>query len=179
MAEPVRSADREFIEEATREFAHELARVVAEHERAGRRARVVLGEPRSFAHRAVLATAPVASPWDELVGPFVRSAGVQSRLHISRQAVAAKASRRRLLRVITAEGDHLYPVWQFTGDRLVQGLGEVLSPFPEATVDGWTLAAWLRTPDPELGEAPIDALVRGDRALVQAVARSASRSLAA
>ncbi|HEX7323187.1 MAG TPA: hypothetical protein VF299_09700, partial [Mycobacterium sp.] len=145
----------------------------------GRSANVVLGDPRSFAERAVHATAPEASPWDELVGPFLRSDGVQARLGISRQAVAAKAARRRLLRTITADGEHLYPLWQFDGDRLVDGLVEVLSLFPEASVDGWTLAAWLRTPDPDLGEPPLDALVRGEGDRVRTVAHTAARALAA
>lgn len=169
----------EFVAEATRQFEQSLSRVVAEHERAGRRARSVLGEPRSFAERAVLASAPLASPWDDLVGPFVRSEGVQARLGISRQAVAAKAARRRLLRTITADGEHLYPLWQFHGGVVVLGLAEVLALFPEDAVDGWTLAAWLRTPDPDLGEAPFDALVRGDRDRVRAVARTAAHALAA
>lgn len=51
--------------------------------------------------------------------------------------------------------------------------------FPEDDVDGWTLAAWLRTLDPELGRAPVDALLRGEITLVHAVGRSAARSLAA
>lgn len=176
---PLRPADREFVAEATREFEQALLRVVAEHERAGRHAEAVLGDPRRFAARAVQASAPVASPWDELVGPFLRSDGVQARLGITRQAVSAKAARRRLLRTITVDGEHLYPLWQFDGDRVVTGLGEVLALFPEPAVDGWTLAAWLRTPDPDLGEAPFDALLRGEGDLVRAVARAAARSLAA
>ncbi len=179
MTVPLRSADREFIAEATREFKRALSRVVAEHDRAGREARSVLGEPRSFAERAVQASAPVASPWDELVGPFVRSEGVQARLNITRQAVAAKAARRRLLRTITADGEHLYPLWQFDGEHLVAGLDEMLALFPEAAVDGWTLAAWLRTPDPDLGEAPFNVLARGELGRVRAVARTAARTLAA
>lgn len=179
MSVPLRSADRKFVAEATREFEQALTRVVAEHERAGRQARAVLGEPRSFAERAVHASAPVASPWDELVGPFLRSAGVQARLKISRQAVAAKAARRRLLRTITVDGEHLYPLWQFDDDQLAAGLAEVLALFPEQAVDGWTLAAWLRTPDPDLGEAPLNALARGERSRVRAVARTAARALAA
>jgi hypothetical protein len=173
--------DREFVAEATRQFEQTLSRVVAEHERSGRRARSVLGEPRSFAERAVHASAPLASPWDDLVGPFVRSEGVQARLGISRQAVAAKAARRRLLRTITSDGEHLYPLWQFHGDGVVVGLAGVIALFPEDAVDGWTLAAWLRTPDPDLGEAPLDALARGDLGdldRVRAVARTAALALA-
>lgn len=179
MTAPLRSEDRDFVTEATREFKQALALVVAEHERAGRSARVVLGEPRSFAERAVHASAPLASPWDELVGPFLRSEGVQARLGITRQAIAAKAARRRLLRTITSDGAHLYPLWQFDGDGLVAGLAEVLALFPERAVDGWTLAGWLRTPDPDLGERPFDVLSRGDLDRIRVVARSAARSLAA
>lgn len=179
MTVPLRGADREFVAAATREFEQALSRVVAEHKQAGRRARSVLGEPRLFAERAVQASAPVASPWDELVGPFVRTEGVRARLKISRQAVAAKAARRRLLRTITADGEHLYPLWQFDGDRLVAGLGDVLAMFPEHAVDGWTLAAWLRTPDADLGEAPIVVLASGELDQVRAVARTAASALAA
>lgn len=170
---------REFVAQATREFNRALTRVVASHERAGRSPNVVLGDPRSFAERAVHATAPEASPWDELVGPFLRSVGVRARLGISRQAVTAKSTRRQLLRTITVDGEYLYPVWQFAGNQLVDGLADVLSLFPEAVVDGWTLAGWLRTPDADLGESPMDALTRGECEEVRIVARSAARSLGA
>lgn len=126
-----------------------------------------------------MATSPIPSPWDELVGPFTRSEGVQQRLRISRQAVAAKAARRRLLRVITVEGDHLYPVWQFDGDQVLPGLAETLALFPESAVDGWTLAAWLRSSDPDLEEAPLEVLLRGEVDRVLDVARMAARTLAA
>ena len=179
MTAPLRSEDRAFIAEATREFKQALSRVVAEHERAGRRARSVLGEPRSFAKRAIEASAPLPSPWDELVGPFLRSEGVQARLGISRQAVAAKAARRRLLRTITADGEHLYPLWQFDRGGLVPGLADILALFPEGAVDGWTLAGWLRTPDPDLDEPPLDALVRGEQNRVRVAAHTAASALAA
>jgi len=176
---PTRWDPREFVIQATQEFERVLTNVVVSHERAGRSPDAVLGDPQRFAVRAVLATAPEASPWDELVGPFVRTEGVQARLGITRQAVAAKAARRRLLRTITSDGEHLYPLWQFDDNRLIEGLDEVLSLFPESSVDGWTLAAWLRTPDPDLGEAPLDGLARGDLARVKGVARTAARSLTA
>jgi hypothetical protein len=179
MRMPYRKRDREYVEAATRKFREDLIALVAEHERRGMEARDLLGDPAEFASRAVHATAPVPSPWDELVGPFIRSEGVQARLGITRQAVAAKASRRRLLRVISADGAHLYPIWQFDGNRLLAGLPEILALFPENAVDGWTLAGWLRTVEPELGETPLAALSRGDIARVRAVARMVARSLAA
>lgn len=179
MTMPLQPADREFVAEATREFKHALLRVVAEHERAGRHANAVLGDPRQFALRAVQANAPVASPWDQLVGPFLRSEGVQARLGITRQAVAAKAARRRLLRTITSDGEHLYPLWQFDNGRVVTGLAEILALFPERAVDGWTVAGWLRTRDPDLGKPPFDALLHGEFDQLREVARTAARSLAA
>ena len=118
------------------------------------------------------------SPWDELIGPFTKTDGVQARLGITRQAVAAKATRRRLLRVITTDGQHLYPLWQFDEKKELDGLLDVLALFPEDAVDGWTLAGWLRTTNPELGESPYDALVRGDVAKAMSAARTAAAALA-
>lgn len=178
--EPARSAvDTDFVERATGRFAEALAGVLADYRRRGRSPSELLGEPESFAQRAVVAQAPVPSPWDDLVGPFLRSQGVEARLGITRQAVAARAARRSLLRVVTADGVHLYPVWQFEDAGIVPGLGEVLSHFAEDAVDGWTLAGWFRTRDPELGEAPLETLRRGDVARVLAAARTAAAALAA
>jgi hypothetical protein len=173
-----RASGSSFVEKATRRFREGLEDLVSAHERAGHAAHAVLGDPAEFATRALRATAPVPSPWDELAGPFTLSDGVQARLGISRQAVAAKAARRRLLRVITTDDIHLYPVWQFDGKQMVEGLADVLALFPEDEVDGWTLAGWLRTADPDLGEPPFEALARGGVERVQAVARSAARALA-
>lgn len=51
--------------------------------------------------------------------------------------------------------------------------------FPERAVDGWTLAGWLRTSDPDLSEAPLEILLRGEVDRVRAVARRAASALAA
>jgi hypothetical protein len=167
-----------FVKAATLQFRERLAALVAEHEEAGLDVWAVLGDPEEFGRRAVQTLAPVPSAWDELVGPFTQSDGVQARLGITRQAVAAKAARRRLLRVVTADDVHLYPVWQFDRNTVVAGLPEVLSLFPEDAVDGWTLAGWLRTADPDLGEPPLDAIARGEVSRVLPVARAAARALA-
>jgi hypothetical protein len=138
----------------------------------------VLGDPEELADRALAAQAPVLSAWDDLIGPFLRSEGVQSRLGISRQAVAAKAARRRLLRVFTSDGVALFPLWQFKDSSVVPGLAEILSLFPERAVDGWTVAGWLRTEDPELGGVPLDALTQGQDEVVRSLARTAAAALA-
>ena len=177
--EPARTpVDADFVERATSRFAEALAGVLVDYRRRGRSASELLGEPESFGERAVVAQAPVPSPWDDLVGPFLRSQGVEARLGITRQAVAARAARRGLLRVVTTDGVHLYPAWQFEDGGIVPGLGDVLSLFAEDAVDGWTLAGWLRTRDPVLGEAPLAALRRGDVARALAAARTAAAALA-
>ena len=65
------------------------------------------------------------------------------------------------------------------GGSVVPGLAEVLALFPERVVDGWTLAGWLRTEDPELGAVPFETLTQGKREMVSTVARAASASLSA
>lgn len=174
-----RARSQAYVDAATRRFREELTEVVSGHVRAGVAPREALGDPAEFATKAVRALAPVPSPWSDLAGPFTLSEGVQARLGISRQAVAAKAARRRLLRVVTSDGVHLYPLWQFDRNTPVEGFPEILALFPEGVVDGWTLAGWWRTPDPDLGEPPFDALVRGEIDRVQAAARTASAAFAA
>ncbi len=105
-----------------------------------------------FAERAVRDLAPTASPWDELVGPFLRTEGLQARLGITRQAIAAKVARRRPLRMITSDGQHLYPLWQFGGDRLMDGLGKALDPG----------RCWSAPAGREVGAASFDARVELD-----------------
>ena len=179
MATVTRREDAEFVTRATERFAAQLTVLMERYRRGGRIPNEILGEPEDLADRALAAQAPVASPWDELIGPFLRSDGVQARLGISRQAVAAKAARRRLLRVFTSDGAALFPTWQFDDGSVVPGLAEILSLFPERAVDGWTLAGWLRTEDPELRAVPLDALAQGDHETVRALARAAATSLAA
>jgi hypothetical protein len=171
--------DSEFVRRAAERFAERLSVLIDHYRQAGRVPRKLLGEPEELAERALAAQAPVPSPWDELIGPFLRSEGVQACLGVSRQAVAAKAARRRLLRVFTSDGVALFPTWQFAGGSLVPGLASILALFPEDAVDGWTLAGWLRTEDPELGGIPLDVLLDGREDDVRAVAGSAALSLAA
>jgi hypothetical protein len=179
MATVTRSEDVEFVERATERFAARLTVLIGRYRREGKVPHDLLGDPEDLADRALAAQAPAASPWDDLIGPFLRSEGVQARLGISRQAVAAKAARRRLLRVFTSDGTALFPVWQFDGGSVMPGLAEVLALFPERVVDGWTLAGWLRTEDPELGAVPFETLTQGKREVVSTIARAASASLSA
>jgi hypothetical protein len=175
----LRQPDEDFVLRAGERFVERLSALVGRYRSEGRDPSALLGPPEELAERALAAQAPDASPWDELIGPFQRTDGVQARLGITRQAVAAKAARRRLLRVFTSDGVALFPVWQFDGGRVTDGLAEVLALFPEDAVDGWTLAGWLCTEDPELEAVPMELIRAGEGEVVRLVARRAAAALAA
>lgn len=175
-----RVREKEFVETAVRRFRETLSARVRAHMQAGNEPRRVLGEPGELGMRAVYATVPEPTPWNELVGPFTRVEGAMARLGgITRQAVASKAARRRLLRVVTSDGVYLFPVWQFApSGGMLSGMAEVLSLFRNVDVDG-TLAGWFRSEDPDLGDSPCNALERGEVERVIAAARTARLRLAA
>ncbi|MEO6715265.1 MAG: hypothetical protein ABIM89_17835 [Mycobacteriales bacterium] len=119
-----------------------------------------LGTPAELAGR-MLAAVPWAHPWDEQIGPFYDTAGLTRYLGVSKQALADRVRRRRML-AVTVDGRTLYPARQFDGPRLILGIAETLSEFRDVPIDGWVIAAWLTTPAGALGGAtPLDWLTRG------------------
>ena len=110
-----------------------------------------LGAPDEVAARMV-ATMPIASPWPEL-GPFYSTKGIARVLGgVSRQAVDDRRRRRTLLALRTADGAWVYPQLQLDDrNRVLRGLPEVLACFDADTIDGWTLASVLTTPQDALG----------------------------
>jgi hypothetical protein len=120
------------------------------------------GAPEQMADR-MLAVVPVAHPWHEQIGPFYDTAGLTKLLGITRQAVADRVRRRRLLAVSTRDKRLLYPILQFDGPNVLAGLPDVLMAFTDTTVDGWAVAAWLTTPAAALGSrTPIDWVHAGE-----------------
>jgi hypothetical protein len=60
-------------------------------------------------------------------------------------ALAQQRARRQILALSTADGQIVYPTFQFDDHRrVVPGLAAVLGAVPEQVVDDWTLASWLR-----------------------------------
>lgn len=120
------------------------------------------GTPEQMADR-MLAVVPVAHPWDAQIGPFYDTPGLTTMLGITRQAVADRVRRRRILAVSTRDKRLLYPVFQFDGQDTVPHLPELLAAFTDATVDGWAIAAWFTTPAATLmSRTPIDWLRSGE-----------------
>jgi Protein of unknown function (DUF2384) len=113
--------------------------------------------------------------WADAVGPFYDTAGVATVLGVSGSAVRGRRARGSLLSMQTGSGSTVYPTWQFQDGHVVPGLGRVLRSLRGVDVSRWTLAAWLRTPDVELGgRTPMDCLRAGDQDPVLLVASRAS-----
>lgn len=113
-----------------------------------------MGSPREEAQRLV-ALVPRASPWSKVVGPVYTTAQVRTLFgSASRQAVADRVKRHTLLALRTSDGHIVYPVFQFEGRDVVSGLSSVLHDVGDA-VDDWTLASWLRAPQPLLSRQSV------------------------
>ena len=132
----------------------------------------------------VLAASAVdtAATWDEHLGGFYDVEGVRHLLSsgsrpITKQAVS---KRRGLLALTTGSGRVVYPIFQFAGSAVVDGLDEVLAALPEPLVSRWTLASWLVSEQSDLGgESPMALLHDRAAAPVLRAARRWATALAA
>jgi len=135
-------------------------------------------EAAAAAARVVVDT---GGQWREHLGGFYDTETVRRLLGsvgkpVSRQAVS---KRRGLLALRTGSRRVVYPSFQFVGNRLVEGLGEVLDLLPEELVSRWTVASWLVSENANLdGDRPIDVLAEGHQGPVVTAARSWARALA-
>ena len=159
--------------------SHDLHERLARASAAGRDP-ARLGSPAEVAQR-MLAAVPSVSAWDEQLGPFYDTAGLTRYLGVSKQALADRVKRRRLLAMTTADGKTVYPARQFDGRDLVRGFADILAVFRGIEVDDWTLGSWLMAPSAELdGLSVLGWLVAGrpaDVARVHANAAAARWSL--
>lgn len=82
---------------------------------------------------------------------------------VSRQAVNQRVHSNRLLRVVTADDEKLFPAFQFKGQDLVPGLQDLLKVLLDSGVDGWTVAYWLTARIGQFGQTTaLDVLDSGD-----------------
>ena len=117
--------------------------------------------------------------WTDAVGPFYDTDGVATVLEVSLSAVRGRRADGSLLSMQTGSGSTVYPKWQFQDGQVLPGLARVLRSLRGVEVSRWTLAAWLRSPDVELGgRTPMDCLRAGDHDLVLLVAPHASEQWA-
>jgi hypothetical protein len=120
-----------------------------------------LGDPQAIAGR-MLATVPTTHPWDAQIGPFYDTPGLIQLLGVTKQAIADRARRRSLISAATRQGKIVYPTFQFVGRHLVPAISTIAQMFHDVPVDGWAVASWFTTPDPDLdGATPAQWLLSG------------------
>lgn len=150
------------IDRSVQAFESELRRQVERHG-------PLSGDPAELGRRAARAVAAGAA-WSAEVGPFYDTAGAQAALGgVSKQAVSARATAGRLLALRlapdgTARDRLVYPVWQFA-PSVLRHLPRVLAAAghdPERATAGWTIATWLTSPDPRVGDRTPLELLRAD-----------------
>jgi hypothetical protein len=117
--------------------------------------------------------------WERALGELLTSAEARGLLGgISREALRKRVVSGSVVALRDDAGLVRYPRWQFDAAggapfRVVKDLNEV---FGDAGLDSWTLASFVTTPQPELGNrAPVDAFADAD---VEPLLLSAHRTVA-
>lgn len=108
-----------------------------------------------------------ANELGDLLGPFWSEARASAALDASPRHLAAAQKSGAILRLQTADGAMLYPIWQFQRDSVGQ-IGvrvQLAAMFGELVGhDPWTVAVLIQTPSPELsGLTPLEAARSGAR----------------
>lgn len=136
--------------------------------------------PEELGRRVALLVATKAR-WEDQLGPSMSSTGLQHATGLSRQALAQAVHAHRVLRLTTKDGRTRYPAFQLGRDGKPRSwLRQVLREFAGAAVNGWTVASWLTSPQPELvGRSPLEFVdAGGDVGAVVTLARRRAARLA-
>lgn len=144
-------------------------------------------DPETAGRRAAAHTT-AGLAWAAEVGPFFDTDGARVALGgVTKQAISARVSAGRLLGLrLAADGSSrdrmVYPAWQFR-PMVLRQMSAVLAAAgfdPSRPTTGWTIAAWLTTPDPDLeGLMPLQMLEAGHVGSVILAARDVGESLGA
>ncbi|KRF06340.1 hypothetical protein ASH00_08860 [Arthrobacter sp. Soil782] len=85
----------------------------------------------------------------EKCGLFYDTDGLMSWLGLPYREIQERREARAILGCPTAEGDFIYPVWQFQDNgELLPGLSSILTVLSSGIDDSWTWALWLQTAVP-------------------------------
>lgn len=104
-------------------------------------------------------TAPTHHPLRERIGPVWTSTRTREALGLkTRQALSSRRSHGSVLGLTTGDGKVFYPVSQFRQRGSVTEVDPLLVPVLKILkdIDSWTVAAVLRSPDPDLGMSAVD-----------------------
>jgi len=109
--------------------------------------------------------------WAELLGAVYTTPSLVGFLDVTRQAINKRAHDRSILRLVTANGQAVYPAFQFAADgQTAPRLKDVLQTLATGVDDPWTWAQWLAASDAQ-GVSHIDRLWAGQAAEVLVDAR--------
>lgn len=100
----------------------------------------------------------------ELIRPVWSEPKTCEALAVTGEALAAMSAEGGVLRLVTADGDPVFPVWQFyrDGEQVVVKPGLVPVFRTLRDFDPWAVVVLLHTPAPELdGLTPLDWLQQG------------------
>ncbi|HKI01200.1 MAG TPA: hypothetical protein VKK31_04420 [Thermoanaerobaculia bacterium] len=136
-------------------------------------------DPVALGRRAALLIM-AESIWGQHLGALLETEELKTLLGVkSRQAVSDLVKRGKVLALDAAGNRKLYPAFQFgPGGRPYPEIAEVLKIFTGAVSSPYTIASWLVSPIPLLGQETPAAWMRksGDpEPLFEAARRSASR----
>jgi hypothetical protein len=171
---------------AAADFAHRSARAYERQlrQQLGRQGTPEIDPEVAGRHAAMFTTSGLA--WTDDVGPFYDTDGARAALgDVTKQAVSQRVTAGRLLGLrLASEGlgraRVVYPVWQFR-QSVLRALPAVLRAAgydPDRRVTGWTIAAWLTSPDPGLdGMTPVKLLEAGHADRVVSAAAEVAVSL--
>ncbi len=120
--------------------------------------------------------------WEAHIGPILTPRQMLDITGWSKQALSQAVQAHRVLRLEAEDGTFGYwsgGVTETTPHRPHRGVKETLTAWATAEMDSWTIASWLSTTQPELGDrTPHQALVDGDWDAVVTLAQQAAGRLA-
>lgn len=129
------------------------------------------GRPRSAGDAEVLGRRAAmivlaGSTWERALGELLTSAAARTLLGgVSREALRKRVAGGSVIALRDEAGLVRYPRWQFdpsTGAPFA-AVKEINEIFDDAGLDPWALAAFVTSPQPELGErTPVDAFADTD-----------------
>lgn len=132
--------------------------------------------------KTVLSNLRARRAWENHIGAILTHKQALEVTGWSKQALSQAVRDRRVLQLKAADGAVGYWSGGLTDTAPhtpILGIKNVLSAWAHADVEGWTIASWMSSPQPELGgRTPRQALLDGDAPAVTTLAQQASARLA-
>lgn len=130
----------------------------------------------------VLSNLKARRTWEKHIGPILTHKQTLDLTGWTKQALSQAVKDKRVLRLTANDRSVGYWSGGFTDTapyRPILGIKNVLGAWAHSGVEAWTIASWMSSAQPELdGRTPRQALLDGDTADVETLAREASGRLA-